>query len=383
MHGSGKGFFDYDHVRIGSCRQCGKSGPVISTVIGFCVDCIRAHFEEVWPEIKRVHDRSRKPYGLPEDPPRAETGVSCQLCVHQCRIPEGGVGFCGLRRVESGTIKGGRPHEGNLSYYYDPLPTNCVGDFVCPGGTGCGYPQYTASKGPEHGHNNLAVFYHACSFNCLYCQNYQFKDRTRSTQRISARQLAGAVQDKTTCICYFGGDPTPQILHALKASKLALKTASGRILRVCWETNGGLQEPFLSMMGRLSLESGGCIKFDLKAWNESVHYALCGVTNKKTLENFKVLSELVAQRPEPPMLIASTLLVPGYVDEKEVAGIAGYLAELNPEIPYSLLAFYPHFHLQDLPTTSRTHALRCKEVAEGAGLKQVHIGNLHLLGRAY
>jgi pyruvate formate lyase activating enzyme len=83
------------------------------------------------------------------------------------------------------------------------------------------------------------------------------------------------------------------------------------------------------------------------------------------------------------MLIASTLLVPGYVDEKEVAGIAGYLAELNPEIPYSLLAFYPHFHLQDLPTTSRTHALRCKEVAEGVGLKRVHIGNLHLLGKDY
>lgn len=137
------------------------------------------------------------------------------------------------------------------------------------------------------------------------------------------------------------------------------------------------------MMGSLSLESGGCIKFDLKAWNESVHYALCGVTNKKTLENFRVLSQLVSRRPEPPLLIASTLLVPGYVDEKEVEGIASYLAELNPEIPYSLLAFYPHFHLQDLPTTSRGHALRCKEVAENVGLKRVHLGNLHLLGKDY
>lgn len=137
------------------------------------------------------------------------------------------------------------------------------------------------------------------------------------------------------------------------------------------------------MMANLSLESGGCIKFDLKAWNEGIHYALCGVSNNKTLENFKVLAELVSHRPEPPMLIASTLLVPGYVDEAEVAGIAGYLAELNPEIPYSLLAFYPHFYLQDLPTTSRTHALHCREVAENAGLKRVHIGNLHLLGRDY
>jgi pyruvate formate lyase activating enzyme len=96
-----------------------------------------------------------------------------------------------------------------------------------------------------------------------------------------------------------------------------------------------------------------------------------------------VLSKFVQQRPEPPFLIASTLLVPGYVDEVEVSGIAGYLAELNPEIPYSLLAFYPHFHLQDLPTTSRNHALRCKEIAQKAGLQRVHIGNVHLLGRDY
>ena len=383
MNVDGKGFFEHDHIRQGSCQHCGQSGPTISGVIGFCADCIRTHFSEVWPEIKRVHDRSRKPYGLPADPPRAESGVTCPLCLHLCRIPEGDVGFCGLRRVQGGKLKGGRPHEGNLSYYYDSLPTNCVGDFVCPGGTGCGFPRYAVSRGPEHGHNNLAVFYHSCSFNCLYCQNHQFKDRIRSTQHVSAKQLAAAVQEKTTCICYFGGDPTPQILHGLKASRLALQKASGQILRVCWETNGCVQEPYLNMMAHLSLESGGCIKFDLKAWNEGIHYALCGVSNKKTLENFKVLAELVSRRPEPPMLIASTLLVPGYVDEAEVAGISGYLAELNPEIPYSLLAFYPHFYLHDLPTTSRTHALRCKEIAEKAGLNRVHLGNLHLLGRDY
>jgi pyruvate formate lyase activating enzyme len=369
---------------LGSCRHCGKSGPIISKVIGFCADCIRAHFDEVWPEIKKVHSRTRKPYGLPEDPPQAEAGLSCRLCLHQCKIPEGGLGFCGLRRVVDGKIIGGRPHEGNLSYYYDPLPTNCVANFVCPGGTGCGYPKYAVANGPEHGRNNLAVFHHACSFNCLYCQNHQFRDRTRSSRLIAAKQLAGAVKGNTTCICYFGGDPTPQILHALKTSKLALQEASGRVLRICWETNGAMQEPFLSMMARLSYDSGGLIKIDLKAWNESVHHALCGVSNRKTLENFKMLSELDQRRPEePPFLIASTLLVPGYVDEVEVAGIAGYLAELNPEIPYSLLAFYPHFHLQDLPTTSRNHALRCREIAENVGLKQVHIGNLHLLGRDY
>jgi pyruvate formate lyase activating enzyme len=285
--------------------------------------------------------------------------------------------------VEDGRIKGGRPHEGNLSYYYDPLPTNCVGDFVCPAGTGCGYPQYSVSDGPEYGHKNLAVFYHACSFNCLYCQNYHFKEETSSSIKTSAKELAGAVDKTTSCICYFGGDPGPQILHALKASKLARKNADGRILRICWETNGAIREPFLTEMADLSFKSGGCIKFDLKTWDKGLHRVLCGTTNHKTLENFRRLADWIGRRPEPPFLIASTLLVPGYIDEPEVAGIAEFISELNPDIPYSLLAFYPHFCMNDLPTTSQAHALRCQTAAQGAGLRNVRIGNVHLLGDDY
>ncbi len=368
---------------MGTCTYCGKKSKIISRTIGFCADCIRAHFDEIWPEIKRVHKHSRKAYGLPEEPPCTPHGVSCSQCVQECRIGEGATGYCGLRKVENGRIRGGRPHEGNLYYYYDPLPTNCVGDFVCPGGTGCGYPRYAVSEGPEYGHNNLAVFYHACSFNCLYCQNYHFKRETFSSIRIPAKDLAGAVNRETTCICYFGGDPTPQILHALKTSKLALEKAGERILRICWETNGAVQAPFLIEMADLSMKSGGCIKFDLKAWDDGVHQALCGVTNQKTLENFKRLGEWIDQRSEPPFLIASTLLVPGYVDELEVTGTAKFIADLNPEIPYRLLAFYPHFYLKDLPRTSRSHALRCQAAAERAGLRHVRIGNLHLLGEDY
>ena len=162
-----------------------------------------------------------------------------------------------------------------------------------------------------------------------------------------------------------------------------MQSASDRILRICWETNGAVQEPFLGQMAGVAIESGGLMKFDLKAWDEGIHYALCGVTNKKTLENIGILSQMIPQRPEPPLLIASTLLVPGYVDEVEVTAIASYLAKLNPEIPYSLLGFYPHFYLNDLPTTSRKHALRCKEAAERAGLRTVHMGNVHLLGKDY
>lgn len=109
-----------------------------------------------------AHVRSRKAFGLPEKPPKAPHGIPCNICVNECRIPLGAMGYCGLKRNEGGKLVGISPNEGKLSWYHDPLPTNCVADWVCPGGTGTG-------------------------------------------------------------ICYFGGDPTPQLPFAIKASRLALE----------------------------------------------------------------------------------------------------------------------------------------------------------------
>ena len=52
---------------------------------------------------------------------------------------------------------------------------------------------------------------------------------------------------------------------------------------------------------------------------------------------------------------------------------------LNPDIPYSLLAFAPQFFLHGLPTTSRRQAQACLRAARQAGLKQVRLGNRYLL----
>ncbi len=369
--------------RTGTCKLCGARSNVVSDIIGYCVDCIRNDFDKVWPEIEEVHKKSRREFGLPEVPPRNPGGIFCDQCHNRCQIGEGEVGYCGIRRVEDGKLVGGRPHEGNLYYYHDPLPTNCVADFVCPAGTGSGYPRFARKAGPERGYKNLAVFYHACSFNCLYCQNYHFKEYTFSSRKITSRELAEAADIWTSCVCYFGGDPSPQILHAIKAAKLALKKTQDMPFRICWETNGAMSPKYRDIIAEISLKSGGCIKFDLKAWNENLHKALCGVSNGQTLGNFKELGKLVPLRKEPPFLIASTLLVPGYVDYEEISAIAKFIADINPDIPYSLLGFYPDFKLKDLPTTSREHAVKSKQIAESKGLKNVNIGNVHLLGDNY
>jgi pyruvate formate lyase activating enzyme len=288
-------------------------------------------------------------------------------------MAEGDRSYCGVRRNEGGRLVGGDAAAGVVEWYHDPLPTNCVADWVCPGGSGSGYPRYAYASRPERGYANLAVFYRACNFDCLFCQNWHWREP--SCRTASALELASAVDSRTACICYFGGDPTPQLPHALEAARLAREAGGGRILRICWETNGAMEQRALDQMIEVSLVSGGCIKFDLKAWNEDVHLALCGVSNKRTLENFRHAAAYRAQRPNPPLLVASTLMVPGYVDAQEVAGIARFIASIDPDIPYALLAFAPHFLMDDLPTTSRAQARACLQAAREAGLTNVRLGN--------
>ncbi|NWF75862.1 MAG: radical SAM protein [Nitrospirae bacterium] len=364
---------------MAECLVCGKSSNLISKALNVCLECIRLESSKASLYIEKAHSESRKLFGLPPKPPSDPNGIRCNLCVNECRIPEGGISYCGLRTNINGKLFGISQDEGKFSWYYDPLPTNCVADWICAGGCGTGYPEFAYSKGPEYGYKNLAVFFQSCSIDCLFCQNWHFREETLTSPKRYIQELVDVVNKKTSCICYFGGDPTPQLPFALKASHFALKQKKNRILRICWETNGTMNRDLLNEMIEISLKSGGCIKFDLKSWNEILNIALTGVTNKRTIENFSIIAKRIRERPEPPLLVASTLLVPGYIDEEEIRNISTFIASHDKNIPYSLLGFYPHFYMSDLPLTSKDFAFRCKEIAEDAGLKRVKVGNIHLL----
>lgn len=368
-----------DLLRV--CPVCG-SRKLLSNTLGVCGECLTNGSNEAMQRALEAHKASRLRYGLPLEPPRSENGLACGICANECVILEGERGYCGLTINEGGKLSrlAGAPERGLFEFYYDPLPTNCVADWCCPAGTGSGYPRFAYRNGPEYGYLNLAVFYGACSFDCLFCQNWHYKENTcKLTPIASAGTLAEKVNDKVACICYFGGDPAPQLPHAIRASEIALRESKGRILRVCLETNGSENWQLLKRAADLSLISGGCIKFDIKAFTESLNIALCGVSNRRTLENFRRLSKLIRERLEPPFLIASTLLVPGYVEVEEIRRIAEMIADLDPSIPYSLLAFYPQYLMNDLPTTSQKIANECLEAAKSEGLLRVRIGNSNLL----
>jgi pyruvate formate lyase activating enzyme len=135
----------------------------------------------------------------------------------------------------------------------------------------------------------------------------------------------------------------------------------------------------LDRMMSMALETGGCVEFDIKAFDHILHRALTGMDNRRALENFKRAVLMHTQRPVPSPVIAGTLMVPGYIDTTEVRAIADWIVSVHPDIPYSLLNFHPDYEMHDLPLTWHRLAKICRQAAFDAGLTRVHIGNLNSL----
>ncbi|MEM2906200.1 MAG: radical SAM protein [Candidatus Bathyarchaeia archaeon] len=344
---------------------------------------MREHPDEALPFAREAHARARLSLSLPAEPPKGSDGIPCSLCANECRIGVGERGYCGLRENKAGRLVScATPGKGLLYHYLDPQVTNCCSAWFCPAGTGAGFPRYACRPGPELGYENLAVFFYGCNFDCLFCQNASHKS-LGSAPSFTAEDLVQVTlrDDRVSCWCFFGGSPEPQLPFALNASRKVLEAKGRRrILRVCFEWNGAGHPKLVKEAAKLSLVSGGNIKFDLKCFSPELSIALSGVPNRRAYENFElVYREFYAERPEMPLLTATTLLVPGYVDAYEVEQVASFIARLSPEIPYSLLLFHPDYLMSDLPHTPMSLAVEAYRAAT-KHLRRVHVGNLHQIG---
>ncbi|MHA2246731.1 MAG: 4Fe-4S cluster-binding domain-containing protein [Candidatus Hodarchaeales archaeon] len=351
------------------CQICGNKPPIFSKFLGICPECIKNHPTQAVEFSRFSHKNSRETWDLRPNVPSDQEGLQCHICSNNCCIKEGETGYCGIRENENGHLRSvAGKNQALLHTYLDPLPTNCCSTYFCPEGTSTGY--------------NLASFLYGCNFSCLGCQNDQ--NRTlKSAERYTLDNFVSKVQNnsKISCICWFGGSPEPQLPWALRASRRSVEATSERLLRICWEWNGAGSSKLVKNAVSLSLKTGGNAKFDLKYFSPILSKVLSGVSNEQSFKNFENCYHEFYQERKDPVLSATTLLVPAYVDKTEVGTIAQFLANLDKSIPYSLLVFHPDSFLMDLPITPKQQVKECYQAAKNQ-LNNVHIGNKHLLGWA-
>jgi pyruvate formate lyase activating enzyme len=348
------------------CRVCGTTpDTIVASRLGVCARCIKHNTRKALPHARQIHVEARARFGLPEQPPHAPRGVPCGVCMHECRMGPGERGYCNLRENDHGAmrLRAGEAEAGLLRWSYEPLPTSCVAMDVC------------GERATTNG-ENLAVFYGSCTLHCLSCPSARYLDDAVAGAPVMSADELGEVSESAACISFFGGDPTPQAPHALVAARRARERHP---VRVCWETNGLVHPAYLNLMIDESLATGGTLKFDLKTWNDALHVALSGFSNRRTLENFAVAARRAAERAEPPLVVASTPLIPGYVDVEEVGALARFIASFDRTLPYRLLPFVPAFMMDDLPATTVVEMERCLAAARAAGLTRVAAGSQHLI----
>ena len=378
---------------MGTCKFCGKKSPTISNILQVCRNCILdSEWEIMRSYLLNIHDQVRKAADLPGFPPitpKDNITLNCHLCVNECSLGEQDISYCGLRNIEkdqSGVLPLPTKAQAYIHGYMDANPTNCCNAWFCPAGSSHGYPTFSNQKGPELETFSYAAFLYGCSFNCLFCQNSSHKSFSkRNLQNVETLAEKISKEGNISCICYFGGTPECQLPFTINLSELILDKIEKedkdrqRKFRVCWEWNGSGNRDSIEKCMKIAIKTGGNIKFDLKTYHEQLNYALCGVSNKRTLENFRFLAEkYFGTRKGLYEISACTLLVPGYTNKEEVELIAQFVGDIDKSIPFSLLVFHPDYQMRDLPITPKKQVLDCLKTAKKY-LKNVHLGNQFLL----
>ncbi len=145
-------------------------------------------------------------------------------------------------------------------------------------------------------------------------------------------------------------------------------------LWVLLETNGHELTP--SNLDMLRDSGMDAFWLDIKAWDGRVHRRLTGCSNMRILE---LPAEIHGMGF---VLEVSSLYLPGWVETEQIGKIAGLLAQVDSDIPYSIIAFFPEYRMTDVPSPSFQQMVGAFEASRDAGLKNVRLGNVGMFARS-
>lgn len=166
-------------------------------------------------------------------------------------------------------------------------------------------------------------------------------------------------------ISFTGGDLACQPEFYAESTREIKSLGLG--LWVLFETNGyGLTPSNLDLFRDAGIDS---FWLDIKAYDDKVHRELTGVSNERILE---LPSEIVDRGF---VLEVSTVYIPGWVEVDQIREIAKLLAQVDPDIPYAIIAFIPEYQLKSVRPPTLQEMVSAFEAARDSGLRNVRLGN--------
>jgi len=275
--------------------------------------------------------------------------VRCFLCNHGCVIGDGGKGLCGVRENRGGTLESlvyGKVIARNV----DPIEKKPLFHFL-------------------PGSRSYSIATVGCNLKCLFCQNADISQMPADRNRIWGDDtspdmiLQDALASRSSTIAYTYTEPTIYFEFALDTARLA----SPRGLKNIFVSNGYMTEECLQ---EISSDLHGA-NIDLKSYSDKFYREQCGARLEPVLKSIGLMKKMGV------WIEVTTLLIPGLNDsDDELKGIAGFLADLDPDIPWHISRFHPTYRLTNVPSTPPERIHRAREIGREGGLRYVYAGNL-------
>ena len=282
---------------------------------------------------------------------RAGAGdVHCFLCAHNCKISEGGFGFCGMRQNVGGelyTYAYGRV----IANHVDPIEKKPLYHFL-PGT----YSYSVATIG--------------CNFRCSFCQNWTISQMSARNEDVEGLELKPeevvreAVANKCRSISYTYTEPTIFFEYALDTAKIAKKKG----LSNNFVTNGYMTAEAIETIAPY-LDAANV---DLKFFKDETYKEICRGSLQPVLDSIKNMKKAGI------WVEVTTLVVPGQNDsEEELRDIAGFIAGVSRDIPWHISRFHPDYKYTESSPTPVATMEEALEIGREEGLKYIYLGNIH------
>jgi pyruvate formate lyase activating enzyme len=278
----------------------------------------------------------------------ADNLVHCLLCPNSCRLPDGKIGLCRVRKNIGGKLY-------SLSYgqiasvHVDPIEKK---------------PFFHVLPGSQA----FSLATPGCNMRCLFCQNWEisqaFPWEVATTASTPEEVVDAALRSGAQSIAFTYSEPTIFYEYMLAIAKLA--KAKG--LKTVVVSNGYINPDALKEL----LPFIDAYKVDFKAFDPKFYTELTGGSLEPVLQTMKTIRE------QGVWLEIVNLLVTGQNDdEDQVRKLARWIkANLGTDVPLHFSRFHPMHKLLNLPPTPIENVVRAREIAIEEGLKFVYTGNI-------
>ena len=283
------------------------------------------------------------------------TTVQCRLCSHYCKIEDGGLGRCLVRRNDGGRLVSlvwGRP----LASHIDPIEKKPLFHF-------------------QPGSLSYSIAAAGCNMTCRHCQNASISQlavdqadyfRRYLDQPIVAPEKIVAAAEANGCssISYTYTEPTVFAEYVYDIAVPARERSLKNVL-----VSNGFQSP--EAIDKLAPLIDGA-NIDLKAFSDVFYAQVCGARLAPVLKTLK------AFKAAGVWLEVTTLLIPGKNDSPdELTDLARFIAaELGEETPWHVSRFHPAYRMTDRGATPPAALEQAYDIGRAAGLNHVYLGNL-------